>query len=171
MRDYKEVVSTTRNGGTIGSFGIKILVDQDKIDRIPNDILRVLRNAEEAIYKAYAKEIIKNDPKTKEESYKNKKLLNVFDGLGAIFIEEIPNGYCSDWCCEHLPWFIATTKIGRIKIGWRKSVINIDWSDTLNPYTAEELFKDEDVTKGEKFIHAWSTEKAGSYIRKIIGEL
>lgn len=88
-----------------------------------------------------------------------KALTNCFKG--PIFVERIPS------CCANRPWLIVTTKIGRIKIGWRKSVIQIDWSDsTVNDF-ADELFPDEDVTKSGRVIHAWSLEDAVKYLKVI----
>lgn len=85
-----------------------------------------------------------------------------------IFVEEIPNGYCGQGCCRHLPWFIITTKVGRFKIGWRKRVISIDWSETRGTLLCEDLFDGENVTKGERDIHAWDLEKAKEYINRIL---
>ena len=90
------------------------------------------------------------------------------ENINPIYIEEIPNGYCNRACCRHLPWFIVTTTVGRIKIGWRKRVIEIDWSDTKGTAEAETLFAAEDVTKGTRYIHAWSVEKAKSYVAAIM---
>jgi hypothetical protein len=83
-------------------------------------------------------------------------------------VEEIPNGYCNRYCCAHLPWYIVTTRLGRIKIGWRKSVINIDWAETQGTKTSEELFQSENVTKDTRGIHAWGYEKARAYVGAII---
>lgn len=84
-----------------------------------------------------------------------------------IFVKDIPNGYCSQACCEHLPWFEVTTTIGVFKIGWRKRVIVIDWFGTYIQSSAKRLFPEEDVTKRDKIIHAWSYEKARDYIALI----
>lgn len=85
----------------------------------------------------------------------------------SIFVEEIPNGYCHDYCCKHLPWYVITTDIGRFVVGWRKSVMSIDWTQTINTKTADELFPNIDVTKGERSIHAWSIKDAAVYINTI----
>lgn len=72
-------------------------------------------------------------------------------------------------------WLIVTTKVGHIKIGWRKRVINIDWSKTTNKTPGDELFKEEETTKGggyednKCYVHAWSLEKAKEYLKKIVG--
>lgn len=70
------------------------------------------------------------------------------------------------------PWWLVKTEYGMIKIGWRKRVINIDWSDT--EYKAGEskfwddrdiavLTKDE-VTKSTAYVHAWGYAKAVEYL-------
>ena len=93
------------------------------------------------------------------------RLLGLFEG--PIFAEEIPNGYCGPQCCFHRKWFIVTTRIGHIKIGWRKRVISIDWERTLVTKTAEELFPKEEVTKRGRLIHAYGYEKAKEYIDRL----
>jgi hypothetical protein len=70
---------------------------------------------------------------------------------------------------EPTPWFVITTKIGRFKVGWRKRVIEIDWSQTIEPRPdGNILFKDENVTVGETYVHAWTYEKMRAYIKKIL---
>ncbi len=88
-----------------------------------------------------------------------------------IFVEPIPNAYCSRGCCVHRPWFIVTTGAGRIKIGWRKRVIHIDWGGSAVTAKAEELFPAEDVTKFDRAIHAWSLDKAREYINVLLGNV
>lgn len=58
------------------------------------------------------------------------------------------------------PWWLVETNLGMIKIGWRKRVINIDWSATA----IRKVVTDEDVTKDETMVHAWSTLKAIEYL-------
>ena len=93
-------------------------------------------------------------------------LLSVFPQ--PIFVETIPNGYCSSYCCKYRPWFVVTTVKGRITIGWRKRVIEINWTDSTIDQSASELFPGEDVTKTEKLIHAWGYEKAKYYIQQLM---
>lgn len=154
-----------------GGFGIKILISSEelyhikhneKVSRISNEVMNKLLNVMmEAVKDA--------SPKTQIERESNRSQLidEVFSNL-ALYVEEIPNEYCNQWCCTHLSWFIVTTKVGRIKIGWRKRVINIDWSNTIGTLSSINLFESENVTKGYKYIHAWSVEKAREYVRKII---
>jgi len=84
-------------------------------------------------------------------------------GFEQFDLLQIPNQYGS--FSYRGPWFEVQTEIGTITIGWRKRVINIEWptiGQDLLP-----LFKDEDVTKSECNIHAWTEEKAIEYLSKI----
>ena len=166
--DWKTAYKST-GWGDIGTFGIEIRVAATKLpDLEQHNIMNALYKAADLVSGEIRAVIKAESDKTPAEIEKNKRLIEIFPS--PIFVEEIPNGYCSDWCCRHLPWFIVTTKIGRIKIGWRKRVIQIDWSDTVVKRTGEELFPDEDTTKGGDYIHAWGLAKAQDYIVKLISE-
>src|SRR5271154_6091699 len=66
----------------------------------------------------------------------------------------IVNGYHN---CEYdTPWYTVETNVGKIKIGWRKRVINIEWPDRDLSF----LFQKENVTQGAHFIHAYGYIKA-----------
>lgn len=91
------------------------------------------------------------------------KLINCF--TAPIYAKQIPSKYSID---DFIPWLIVTTTKGPIKIGWRKRVISIDWSESDINNLAKELFPDEDVTMGEKFIHAWGYDKAKQYIEVLM---
>ncbi len=95
-------------------------------------------------------------------------------GFENIHMKSLPNEYCSCDCCA--PWFNVSTDFGTIKIGWRKRVVNIDWSVVLQTLEAagkmpersiSSLFENENVTKGNTSIHAWGWEKAQEYLSKI----
>lgn len=98
-----------------------------------------------------------------------RKLIELF-GERKIFVEHIKNEYWPDDI--HNPWLIVTTIKGRIKIGWRKRVINIDWTDSVVSDLPDQLFPEEDVSKGnyttERYIHARGYDKAKQYIDKIL---
>lgn len=89
-------------------------------------------------------------------------------GFTHFTITPTPNQYrshsevvsCS--CCAS--WFNVKTPYGTILIGWRKRVINIDWSDTGVSVPG---VPGEDVTCGDKYTHAWGEEKALEYLTKI----
>ena len=86
--------------------------------------------------------------------------------------ETIPNGYCNQECCEHIPWFLFHTIDGDIIMGWRKRVISIEWQENYKDFDMRELFKDEEVTKwnhdGKRGIHAWGKDKAYEYVEKVL---
>lgn len=99
-------------------------------------------------------------------------------GFEFAFFKPIKNGYLINEDGESLsatPWYTVGTLIGDITIGWRKRVIHIDWPELIDESAsnettvnfAEEVFKDEDVTKGINMIHAWSYDKAAEYLRKV----
>jgi hypothetical protein len=88
-------------------------------------------------------------------------------GLGTALLNEIPNEYHGGSCDTCAPWFIARLSFGDIKIGWRKRVIQIDWSDTGRDLS--DLFTEENVTKAGNYIHAWGSEKAVDYLKRIAG--
>jgi len=88
-----------------------------------------------------------------------------FAGFKHFHFKAIENEYCKCYRCT--PWYNVETIYGCIKIGWRKRVINIDYSDLkVSPD-----FSKEDVTKGEGYIHAWGWDKAEEYLRMIRREL
>jgi hypothetical protein len=88
-------------------------------------------------------------------------------GVTAIYMEALPNGYCSRPCCLNKPWFRVTSPIGHIVIGRRKHVWSIDWKDSLIKATGRELFPTEDVTRLDTEVHAWGNEAASRYIRRL----
>ena len=165
--EYKELHSQ-EGWGSYGGFGIKILVAASCLpDLTEHEIWSAARKAADIVSAEVQASVVAHNEKAQEATKaERQQILSLFPG--AIYVEEIPNGYCSSWCCRHLPWFIVTTTVGRVKIGWRKRVINIDWTDTVETKKANELFSAENVTKGDKYIHAWSLEDARRYISTII---
>ena len=154
--------------GAGGAFKLEILVGATKLPDLTSDEIRTaVRDAVDKIHTAVRGAIAAEDPANKVASMRNRlDLVGLFSE--PVFVEEIPNGYCHEWCCKHLPWFVVTTKVGRFKIGWRKRVISLDWSETVGTKTAAELFPKEDVTKGTRTIHAWSYDDARRYINAIV---
>lgn len=65
------------------------------------------------------------------------------------------------------PWWLIVTSVGVIRIGWRKRVIEINWSDIGRRV---EVTKD-DVTKEATLVHAWSYTKALEYLTTLWQEL
>ena len=152
-------------------YGIKIFVASTagvpKTDNFKDALYRIGGELEQELQAA----VLATDKNALLRAAEERHVVRGLFGDHKIFVETIPNGYCSRACCRHLPWFVVTTGIGRIKIGWRKRVINIDWSDTTLKTSAELLFPDEDVTKYEHLIHAWSLDKAREYLNRILDSI
>lgn len=160
---YEDVYS--EEGIGLRSYGIKIqlCVDPSGLTHISE---RAIRKAAEEIKQAVLSEQERQHPDTIEQVTEDRKqLLALFPQ--PIYVEEIPNGYGNDWYYRNRPWYRVTTRIGRIEIGWRKRVISINWADTVVDAKATEMFPNEDVTKHDRLIHAWSYEKAKEYILKL----
>lgn len=158
--------------GVHGTMGVRIQIASSRLDLkhpdFQNDALSgVGYDAAKLVQEELTAAVIAASPEVLARAAKERAdLLALFPS--PIFVETIPNGYCSSACCRHLPWFVVTTTVGRINLGWRKRVIAIDWSGTVGTKTSAELFAKEDVTKGERDIHAWSLDKAREYIAAIM---
>src|ERR1039458_6097882 len=112
-----------------GEIGIKVMLSIER--ELTDKDNYVISEAVERIHDGIIAETIKINPLTaKYRKAEREEILALFPDK--IFVEEIPNGYCSKYCskycCREKPWFIVTTSLGRIKIGWRKSVIHIEWT-------------------------------------------
>lgn len=163
--EYVEAYSQ-ESFGPDGCIGIKILLS----------VGRTLTKEERSTASRKAREIVaavqaetaRMDPQRAEaKAQMRANIIALFPQ--PIFVEEIPNEYCGDYCCHHIPWFVVTTRVGRIKIGWRKRVLQISWDGSGVTSTAGDLFQAEGTTKGPQMIHAWGYEKAAEYISAILG--
>lgn len=103
----------------------------------------------------------------KQDECSDERLLGLFtvSGIAPSTVWTLPNQYWPD--TEHYadvrrknPWLLVKTKWGLIQLGWRKRVIEIDWSDT--PIRGE--VTPDDVTKVSTMVHAYSYEKALTYL-------
>lgn len=173
MLDNYTLIHGSESHGRYGSFGLKILVAGSNLPPLDDHseeawpMRRAGMEAADIIEKAVRERAMQLNPDAHEAARKEREqLIGLFPET--IFVKELPNGYCSDWCCKHLPWFEVITRQGPIQIGWRKRVINIDWSQMPLKRKAEVLFSGENVTKGDYHIHAWSPEDAARYIQWII---
>lgn len=86
-------------------------------------------------------------------------------GFEGVAMVTIPNEY---WKYpDSPPWFLFQSHgiPGTIKIGWRKRVINIDWSDTN--LALQYLFEGEHTTIENSYVHAHGYEKASEYLLRI----
>lgn len=97
-------------------------------------------------------------------------------GFQAVELQAIANEYLG--ADATVPWYLAETEVGQIKIGWLKRVTHIGWGEEGEEIRARNilggwdvnlsrLFRKEEVTQGPGFIHAWSREKVVEYLGKI----
>jgi hypothetical protein len=148
------------------SIGVDLIIKtKDELDIKLSDSLHA------ELHKLYNDIVYEQNKQTIEERHKDYKyyILNCFPDN--IFVEEIPNEYSpNDPYYRGYKWLIITTKIGRFKIGSRKRVFHVEWTDTLCNKTSEELFPNETVTKYDKVIHAWNFQKMKEYVDTIMKE-
>lgn len=165
--DTKQLLNKESHG-TYGAFSIELIVGATALPDLSQPAIRdAAYKAAALIESAVMESVISSDPDAQRRALTERtKLLALFPQ--PIYVEELPNGYCCQWCCKHLPWFKVTTRVGVFTIGWRKRVISIDWFETRGTKTSDELFANENVTKHERGIHAWGPEKAYDYIQAII---
>ena len=86
-------------------------------------------------------------------------------GIKVKGFEELPNAYWPN--VDHYaelrrssPWFLAFTDFGPVKIGWRKRVLSISWERTA----IRAVVTEDDTTKDETLVHAWTYGKAVEYL-------
>lgn len=152
-------------------FGLVILVkmSERKLDLRNRDGITFIRAAND-IKKGLEKVSAEIDPKGPEQRARYRKEIEdiyAAAGVTTIYLEELPNGYSDDAFFLNRPWFRVTSSIGHVVIGWRKSVISIDWKDSTVKTISNEIFHGEDVTKYEHLIHAHGRTKATEYVRRL----
>lgn len=162
--EYREVCTLEDPEGPIG---IRILVSSPC--EVPELEVAWGKHAVRYLADGIKRELERTRPGAAElRAQRKTEMIGLFGGR-AIYVEEIPNGYCNRACCSQIPWFVVTTSVGRITIGWRKRVIEINWGDSEVETKAEDLFPAEAVTRFDRIVHAWTIEKAREYLDKIIG--
>jgi len=174
MDDMKLLSSIESYGGR-GSFKGSVFIASDKYETLPKETRNHISWKMSSFLETIREEIDMEWAKINESNKYDEhiaKLTELFTtaGFDAVYVEPIDNRYCGQACCWASPWIIVTTQKGRIQLGWRKSVINIDWSESDIDLDGREIFKDEKVTTGEKYIHAWGYEKAIEYLTKLNSE-
>lgn len=61
------------------------------------------------------------------------------------------------------PWYLIIWKGHRLVIGCRKKVIHLDWKGTPLRIT----ITNDNVTKNDELVHAWSWEKLVEYLKTV----
>jgi hypothetical protein len=165
--EYKQIGRREHIGGSLGVLDIRVHAACKKVYTPNEDIQALTSKFMQDLAFEIEKSVMLSDPTFISRKEMNlKALLGCFES--PIFWEEIPNQYTSQPHGIVDPWLVVTTHIGRITIGQHKHVLSIEWGDTRGTLSADELFKDEDTTKFDKCIHAWTIEHAKVYIQKII---
>ena len=142
--------------------------------RLPRELTKeednIILKAGEDILNAIERVNYTLDPKVQAQAMEEKaKLIACFPE--PIFVEELPNGYSmNDPYFSQFPWFRVTTKIGPFGIGWRKRVINLDWSETIVTAQANELFPNHEGTKFDYSIHCSDYTYAKQCIERLMNE-
>lgn len=163
MKDYK-------NGACIESWGDRFRIGVHiQIAGIPvsdEDGYLCMRHAESLKLELLTAQV-KRDPEVAKQKQE------VVSRLSACFpepihVRQVPNEYCGQWCCEHLPWLIVTTKRGAFKIGWRKRVISLDWSGSDVAATAEAWISRPSLVTCSSGNNAWSYEDAARYVAAVL---
>jgi hypothetical protein len=84
-------------------------------------------------------------------------------GIPVTKFHELQNKYWNTYPAPTGPWWLAMTPYGPIEIGWRKRVISIDWTDTK----ARVIVTEDQVTKDETCVHAYTYAKCVEYLTKL----
>lgn len=159
-----EKVYTIESTGIRNNFKCELFMDIGR--EFTKEDKSIIRDCVEKLHEQITSHTYKIDPiRIKDGKESTEKLKSLFANQ-EIYIDFILNEY--NPTNVHDPWLIVTTSKGRIKIGWRKRVISIDWSGSAIQHRANDLFKGEEVTKDEKLIHAWGIEKAQEYINALL---
>lgn len=99
--------------------------------------------------------------------------LFLFADIQTLGVDEIPNQYwprVPDYyeIRDKSPWWLVYTELGTIKIGWRKRVMEIDWRRLeTGGGKAAVIVTEDDVTKGDYYVHAYSELKAVEYLQNL----
>lgn len=170
---YKELYGAESCSGIQGAVGVKILAATSAdVDLKDSEISKAVYAAATMIESAIQASVYKRNPEIQQRKLNEAMALReVFPAGEVIYFQAIPNGYSSqDPYWSQFPWFIATTRVGHIKIGCRKRVIEISWEGTKGGL-ARDLFPDENVTKEGQMIHAWDLNKARDYVRAVMEDI
>lgn len=155
-----------------GNFKCTIDIESQKYDVLPEDIKYnisyIAEKASNNINHMIKIEWAKIHEKEKREKHIS-ELSNYFKsaGFNLIYVKVIENQYSNESWCYKYPWLEVTTNKGIIIIGWRKRVINLDWSESDIDKIGFDIFKNEKTTIGEKYIHCHSGDKAIEYLKML----
>jgi hypothetical protein len=162
-----ELAARYEQMGGLVNLGVRVILAHPGYKLTP-DMHKICETHAEQIAKEIEVLVAKASTKGSEEKEATRRGLLACFGGELIHYQEIPNGYCSQACCVNRPWYIVTSRIGPVAIGWRKRVIQISWDGSDVEAGGNALFPNENTTKGDRYIHAWGYEKAKEYIQKLL---
>ena len=87
-------------------------------------------------------------------------------GFTVSKVWELANGYWPDnteYDDVRAPWWLFMTEIGPVLFGRRKRVFVIEW----DACAYRGVITEDDTTKGNYYVHAWTTEKAVEYLKAL----
>lgn len=148
-------------------FGMKITVDQER--KLDDEDYSAVYKHVMAIQHLIQGRTLKLDPQEQANAAEERtKLLACFPE--PIFVTPVRNQYhLEDSAYGQMhPWFDVTTKRGIFLVGWRKRVINLDWSRTDIKTDGNVLFADQQVTKDKTYIHAYGYERCKGYVDQLM---
>jgi len=155
---------------SIDKFHCEVMINDEALEGFTDqekwDLSYPMRLAVDALHESIRLLRAKRDQSDVREGVIKQYLYAIKStGLECSWHKVIDNEYCNGASYWTRPWIIAYSSIGPLKIGWRKRVIVLDWSETPIEETANELFPDEDVTKIDKEIHCWGYDKLYEYLK------
>lgn len=94
------------------------------------------------------------------------RALFLLAGIDILKVWKLENKYWPSAYVDMImanPWWLVRTPFGLVEIGDRKRVTNINWSDT----DIRVIVTEDDVTKDETMVHAYSDEKIIEYLKNL----
>ena len=162
--DYVEAHKRESWGDRLSTIGIhvEVALHRELTAEDRSEISRLAEQMEEKLLRrSYSL-----DPEQKEiANGERRQFLDLFPE--PIYVQEVPNRYCSRSCCSMRPWYQVTTTAGIFEIGWRKNVIAISWAEDVAP-KADVVFPVYSATKFDRTVHAWGYAAAKDCIAKIL---
>lgn len=177
LLNEKMLCAVTHGGGTlgvridIGGRDLPHCLRGKHLDEADPEVYRLMQLADEARDAVMAQlQFLKlrEDPEVQQQIKDFRTSLFELFGGNAIFVEEIPNGYSTQPYHRIRPEYVVTSRIGRVKIGQRSSVVEISWEDSIVTKTAEQLFPKDKVTKDGRMIHAHTGPDARRYVATLL---
>lgn len=167
-----ELLSMMNSMSSDHSFKSEILLDSNKFNELDEDAQNNIQWVASQSIERLRNEIDAEWAKIHKKEKREKNIHALTDlfkkaGFDPIYVKVIENQYSSSPYYYENPWLKVTTTKGLITIGWRKRVINLDWSESDIDAVAKDLFSQESTTQGDKYIHCWGEKKAIEYLTKL----